>query len=485
MSQALRRIIVCALCCALLTGCSALPQGPSDTTTPTQDTSIGEFVPVGDTKPVLAYCASDTLHPYRATSRVNRQLLPLLYEGLVAVDAAWDAKPALAAKWQRTDATHIVATLRENAVFSDGTAVTPRDVVTSFAAAKQCAYYTAVLQNIQTVQASGDRTVTVTLEAADPLAANALVFPVIREQGDSVYGTGAYRQEGAALCAVGSAAITRWALTDVSRADEMAYALSSGAVAYYFADAETQGSPVPSGTVGQVAVTQNTLVFLGIQAHAAPFDTPAVRAALSGAISRRALCADVFSGSAVPAVTPFIPTWSGAASLTGFSETENVAITVAKWQELGYNKRDAELLVCADRPLHTALASALTTQCAAAGLTLTVVSLPTEEYRARIQKGNYTLYLGEIALTADLSLRPLLQKGGAAASGVSDSGAALYARYLAGELSAAEFVTAFAADAPFLPLCWRQGIGYYRADVRGVAPYGTNAYGGISLWTMK
>lgn len=472
----------------LLSGCSTLPQPNTSSDTVSGGENSEVPLPQHPSEPRLAYRATDSLHPCRASSRVNRQLLSLLYEGLTRVDAAWEAQAALASSWELTDATHLTVTLREGAVFSDGTPVTAEDVVTSFRAAKASSYYGNLLQNVSSVRAQDERTLTVTLVGADPLAANALSFPVFREAGETCLGTGPYRAEGTALVAntyaVTAPAEPRWELWDVSREDEMAYALETGDIAYYFTELSEGKLPRTLGSVGQTAVTLNELLFLGVNASQKPFSEAAVRTALSAALSRRVLCTGVLQGCAIPAVTPFIPTWSGAKTLSGWSETENVALAVAKWQELGYNNWDTELLVCADRPLHAEVAQELAAQCAAAGLTLQVVSVDAEEYASRIARGRFTLYLGEIRFSADLSLRPLLQAGGAASSGVSAESRACYSRYLAGELSAEEFCAEFLSDMPYIPLGWRQGLGVYRTDVREVSPSGARAYDGIEHWTV-
>lgn len=473
----------------LLSGCSTLPQ----TTTPSESASDGADAeaqrPVTPATAALPYRAADTLDPYTAQSRVNRQLLPLLYEGLVAVDASWDAVPALASTWTQPDALHLVFTLADDAAFSDGTPVRAADVASSFLKARNHESYTALLANVASVVATDERTVTVTLTAADPHAVSALSFPVVREQKDACLGTGAYRLDGDALVlnpyAGVTAAVERWALYDISREDEMAYALESGAIAAYFTELNDGEAPRTVSTVRQVAVTMNDLVFLGVNSARTTFQDASVRAAVSAALSRETLCTNAFGGYAVPATTPFHPDWSGAKTLSGFSKTENIALTVAKWQELGYNTLDIELLYCSDSPLHEAAAQELVRQFGLAGVHVQTAALPQEEYRARVAAGQFDLYLGEVRLSADLSLRPLLTRYGAASSGVSEGGFAIYASYLGGELSAEEFCEAFTAEVPFIPLCFRQGAGVFDAALRGMEPTAVDVYGGITEWTLS
>lgn len=104
----------------------------------------------------------------------------------------------------------------------------------------------------------------------------------------------------------------------------------------------------------------------------------------------------------------------------------------------------------------------------------------------RLDKGDFDLYIGEIRLSANMSLSPLLTEGGAAAYGIDQAGAAAqaYAAYLAGEKTLADFCAAFVQDPPFLPLCWRQGIAAYDRNMSGVTPTAFDVYHGIEGWTL-
>ncbi len=132
----------------------------------------------------IGFAASlSNLYPGKEAGILNYYVAALVGEGLVAPDSAGVLVPALAEKWEQTSPTTYVYTLRANAKFSDGTAVTADDVVYSIGLAKDetvspnIAYYWA---NMDTAEKTADNEVTITLLSPDvafewgPCAANAL-----------------------------------------------------------------------------------------------------------------------------------------------------------------------------------------------------------------------------------------------------------------------------------------------------------------------
>ena len=128
-----KRII--AFCCALtvvailLCSCTntpTTPEGETNTNTGTGNTQTAEII--------LPYATSDSLNPYFATGNENIALASLYCQPLYTVKSDYSAEAVLADSIA-TDGTKVSVTLK-NAVFSDGTAVTAKDVVYSFNKAK-------------------------------------------------------------------------------------------------------------------------------------------------------------------------------------------------------------------------------------------------------------------------------------------------------------------------------------------------------------
>lgn len=101
---------------------------------------------------------------------LNYNLSATVQEGLVAQDPSGALVPAIAEKWETPDDTTYVFTIREDAKFQNGDAVTPEDVVFSLEQANDpelspgIYYY---LTNLDSAKKTGDREVTITSKAPD------------------------------------------------------------------------------------------------------------------------------------------------------------------------------------------------------------------------------------------------------------------------------------------------------------------------------
>ncbi|WP_300677509.1 ABC transporter substrate-binding protein [Nocardioides sp.] len=135
-----------------------------------------------DTLTVALPSSLTNLYPGKEAGIVNYFVATLVLEGLVAPDSSGALAPALAKSWKQATPTTYVYELREDATFSDGSAVTPEDIVYSVNLAKDAkvapntAYYWA---NVKGAKKTGPQQVTITLSSPDvafawgPTAANA------------------------------------------------------------------------------------------------------------------------------------------------------------------------------------------------------------------------------------------------------------------------------------------------------------------------
>lgn len=500
------RAATAALLALALSGCATLPEGwkPAGDASSAPSASAPASVPVTLT---LSYSGEDTFNPYAAKTAVNLYFAGLLYEGLTAFDENLVPQPALAASVTAADPLKPVAALRTDARFSDGSVVTAADVAESFRLAKASANYAALLANVQSAQANKDGTVTFTLAARDRNYQACLSFPVLKAGTASAkapVGTGPYvfRDGEEPSLEANSHARTAPATATValkSLSDEAAilHGLESGMVSFYFSD--LAGGEIPRTSSATMDVPLNYLVFLGFNSKKDGLSDASVRQALSAAVSRRELTQTAFAGRATPAPTPFPPFWGPAAEIKGFPESENIASAVAQLQKAGYNTtgesasadRDRgrnlslELIVCQDNSFRRTAAQTVKSQLAKAGVEVTVTELAFSEYESRLSKGQFDLYIGEVRLTAAMSLRPFFSGGDASWGIAADSAAAAaYAQYQAGALTLQECVDAFVQDVPFAPLCWRKGIAAYNRAVSGVSPHALNLYYRVEKWAV-
>lgn len=492
-----------ALCLAMLflTACST---APSPTPSP-NDSTVSDPAPGEEEAPkvfTLAYSRSDSLDPFKMTTRVNRELGALLYEGLTTLDESMHAQNALAESVSVSDTT-VVATLRADAVFSDGSTVTAADVVTSFEAAKASDAYAALLSGVDFAAADENdpRTVTFTFAARDPYAAACLCFPVVRVNADgTVLGSGPYVFDHTPRLVANPHAeagtITEIRLLDLVDDASVAKGLDLGNISYFFSN--LADGEVPRVSSATAAVPMNCMVFLGVNSARTATANSELRQALSLALDRQKLVENAFAGYAQAATTTFLPAFAAGEEYTALATTAERDAARDKLAALGYTTTGATttpsapkpktlsltLLVNGDNGFKSAMALQIKEQLAAVGVTVTVEQKPFAAYQNAVKWGQYDLCIGEVRLCENMDLSPLLTRDGAAAYGVSSRGAAAesYAAFCAGTVSFAEFTAAFAADLPYIPVCFRCGMAAYDRSLTNVSPTAFQAYAGLKNW---
>lgn len=494
-------LILAVLVLLCHTGCGDLPEtadpAPQTDPTATQDDSDGGTA-ASSREMALAYSHDDTFNPFAAVTEVNCQLTGLLYEGLAAIGEEFAPTTVLASKIEKTDDTHLTATLRKGAVFSDGSAVTPEDVVASFKEAKKSERYRRLLQNVSSAAVREGKT-EFTLSSADPNAKACLIFPVVKaatltdKEGQAPLGTGPYvvksTKTGHQLKKnshyTAGLPYDTVALRHLPNRTARQHGLSSGEISYCYDDLSEGDLPRLSGA--SRSVEMNSLVFLGVNGSKGKLRDASVRRALSLLLDRQATVDAAYTGWATASADPFHPAWKSMKGKTGTAAADpDTALSLldeAGCTPQGGKRLELELIYSTDRADRAKVADAIRTQLELGGVAVTPVPLKEEEYLKRLKSGKYDLYVGEIRLTADHSLRPLLS-GGDASYGISKSGEAAkaYRRYLSGEGKLADFLEAFAADMPYIPLCWRSGIAAFDRRLTAVTPTGYDPYAGFAGW---
>lgn len=479
-------------CLIAMTGCAVEPttSDPISSVPPpaAEQGSIAAFS--------LAYSKEDTLNPYVAATEANAQLAGLLYDGLTVLDGAFMPQNSLASQIELTDATHLTVTLRTGAKFSDGTAITPADVVTSYQNARAGANYKVLLSNVTGAVADNKKNrIVFTLASPDPQAAACLSFPIVKgstltkEVGMAPVGSGHYTvqsdETGVFLVpnpyAAKAPRYKTVRLQHLPNSDAMYYGLTSGSITYYYND--LNAGEIPRVTGSSAAVDMNALLFLGVNENKPALGEAAVRQTVSVLLDRKTLAASVCSGWALPATMPFHPHWGAVAALTGISDTRDLTGAVNLLESAGYGngqqKLSLELIYCNTNSLRSVLAEQVRTSLESAGIAVTLTPLGFADYKSRIAAGKFDLYIGEIRLAANMDLSPLLSGGGIR----RDSPAVTsYGQYRSGEITLADFVRSFNEDLPYIPLCWRSGFAGYDRRLATVNPHGYNVYYGFENW---
>jgi len=468
----------------------------------------------------LAYNKEDTLNPFAAKTEQNLQLATLLYETPVTIDETLMPQAALLSV-QVTDPTHITASIRKGATFSDGTAVTAEDIRFSFEKAKESANFSAMLAVFSAVTIKGN-TLTFALSAADTYAVANLIFPIIKrstfttDAGKAPVGSGPYiyNADTASLSAnphygkpLSYKTVT---LKHFVRETAVLQALENGSIHYMYSDLSGE---IPRTMAASAAVPLTRLVYLGVNGGRPLTADPAFRRAVSATLNRTALAANSYTGRANAATSPFHPSWKVTEMMSVASASDNTALAKQLLEQVLKNPtttaatqttastttattattvpttvppaglRPLTLVYVAGNTCRESAVKTIVSSLTNCGLTVTPTPLSYTDYVARLQSGDFDLYLGEIQLLPSMSLTAFFRAGGTASYGIyAAKTAAAYTAMRDGSGTPQAFITAFGEEMPFIPLCWRQGMAAYSKAFSSVTPSTFDPYDGISEW---
>lgn len=486
----MRRVLslVLAACLALtLPGCGqeALPD-PSPS--PSAPPSAAPSQAPERTQFSLAYDPDASLHPLTGNSQTNQELAGLVYQGLYELDNEFVPHPVLAASGAPgEDGYSWTFTMKPGVVFSDGTPLTAQHAAASLNTARAGGPYAARLSGVTGVTAPDEATLTIYLSAPNGNLPALLDIPVVLdgEAGSAPLGTGCYQYEPAGERLylqtnphhAGGAALPYAVipLTAASTANERIAAFDSGSVT---AVTTEFSSPYALGYAGSYEACDyptTNLLYMGFQTTRGPCQSALVRQAFSRAFDRESLVRVELSGHGDAACLPVSPLCGDygqdAAALLEYDLEQAAALLAQAGYERGgeddllYRRKsplEVTLLVNSDNESRQAAADALAASLAQLGVSVTVDTLPWDNYIQALSSGQFDIYIGEVRLTGDFDPSPLL------------TGALNYGGYSNWELTqaltawksargeartqAAQALWAqFAQDAPIAPLCFKRG----------------------------
>ncbi|KTS90719.1 ABC transporter substrate-binding protein [Microbacterium testaceum] len=331
---------ITAIALLALTGCTGAsgpaPAATSEEVAPGFLALADESAPAGgDLVVQVDYDTAEAagLDPQAAATARSWMLEGLVYETLTTIDENLDVAPGLATSWETPSDTQYVFTLADDAVFSNGRPMTAADVVGSLQRLRDTPVtWTGQLGPIASIEATGDREVTVTLsEPYTPFLAAlantpAAILPMAEIEAGTVdittemLGTGplvasAHRQDEQWTFVPNehhpdAASLGFSTLTVDIVGDEAtrAAALRDGSADLAILNSTDSASLLSGAADVRVATQRNTdfhyLMINSIGGDPALADEK-VRFALNSAIDREAINTLVFGGStAVTGVTP-------------------------------------------------------------------------------------------------------------------------------------------------------------------------------------
>ena len=381
----------------------------------------------GDQTLSLTYFEDRTLNPIKSTDYTNRVLMPLIYQGLFAVNRENEVIPILCKSYTvTTDLLTYEFTIEPNATFSDGTPVKASAVAASLREARSSNFYGGRMRYMESIRATEEGTVKIKLSKANENLPLLLDIPIVKkDEVDNArpLGTGPYVLGGTE----GNRYLTRRANWWCESSDLLITAqriplLQAQSIAnirdnFEFADVGVVCTDPGSDRYVEYRCDYELwdcetgiFVYLGINSESSVLKKKAVRQAISRGIDRDRLVDSYYRGFAMAAELP--------ASPNSPYYTETLA------QEYAYDPlafadgakslqgKTIQLLVNKDDSLRVKVAEEIGRMLNACGVIVEVVSKKTNAYKTALENGNYDLYLGQTKLSPNMDLSPFFSSSG-------------------------------------------------------------------------
>lgn len=484
----------------------------------------------------LLYAATDTFNPYDVTTETNRQLCRLLYEPLVKLDNEFKAHYSIASS-VKTVKKECTVKLKD-VKFSDGSILTASDVVYSYKLAKKSStYYKYKLYEVKEVEAVNNTTVKFTLKKSDPYFINMLDFPIIKAESENVtdsdsvkyapVGAGRYKLNKTETALLQNenyhgkkGSIKRIDLINAPDNESVSHYVEIGATDLYYSDISDGKIFRMSGT--KTDINLNNLVFIGLNFKNSKLDIAELRQALAAGVDRVKICNGAFYSNALPANGFFHPAWEPAKALQNIQNTANSQITIENLEQIGYNVLDKDgyrrkgnsvlrfsLLVNKENPARVNAANLIAKQLKEYGIGITVQKVSYKEYKRRLKKGEFDLYLGEVRITENMDFGNLVSVEGSAAFGIKTVSlkdvsktednekqekkdkelldcAKVINGFYKGKNSINDVASTLQSDMPIIPLCYRTGVLFCNENIENVdTASASDIYFSIESYKLK
>ena len=159
----------------------------------------------------------------------------------------------------------------------------------------------------------------------------------------------------------------------------------------------------------------------------------------------------------------------------------------------GLEGRPLTLVVNIENTAKSAVATYVEQQLESAGLVVTVDRLPWGEYQETVAAGDFDLYIGEVYLTPDFDLSPLLGLGGSLNHGgwTSNVIGGLLSSFRTAQgdartAAASSLCLHLTQQVPIAPICFRNGTVLTQyGRVEGLAPVYGNIFSQLESWTIQ
>ena len=266
----------------------------------------------------LACYPESGFHPITGTNRTNLSLSGLVYEGLFALDQQFQPQPVLCASYTTSeDGLSWNFQLRSGVCFSDGSALTPAQVVSSLELARTSSLYSTRFRDVASITA-GEQSVTITLTQPNGSLPALLDIPIVKEvEGASPLGTGPYAVTGPGDTLALTARSDWWQdlslpleqipLRSIREADDLIHAFDTRDIALVSTDLTGSNALGFPGSFDTVDYPTSTMVYVGFNTRSGLCRDAGLRQALLRSFDRVSVVNGAFSRHAQAAALPLSP----------------------------------------------------------------------------------------------------------------------------------------------------------------------------------
>lgn len=471
----------------------------------------------------LPVTLSKSLNPLTTDSMTNLVLWPLMYDCLSEPDQNYTTSLGLATSIDNNGVT-VLAHLRSNILFTDGSPLTAKDVVDSYhmVMKTQGSFFYSNTSNISSVEQSDSSTVIFHLFSPDPLFSNLLDIPIIKSGTDlnnnkysatgiNVPPTGSGRYvfstnsfSGTLTCNknwynAGATNFKTINLVNMLNGSATFSSLKIGGINCMFTD--YGNGTLASAGLNTAPVYLNRMVFLGVNSQRPGLSNSKVRNAISLAIDRKTIVSNSFSSRAAATNIPFNPRWAGVAKPDNKQISPDYTLAQSELAGEGFSVKNYagalsgnidgtavtlsyKLLVDKDNTIGVTAAKEIIADLNKVGVIVSLDAEPSDVFDTKIAQNEFDLYLGQINISDNMDITPLLS-GGTAVNYTPQTQATLNAfnSWRSGAVNISSVVKVFNDETPFIPVCYRYGsISFTKGLTGTIEPTYYDIFRGIYGW---